>query len=278
MPSFIPVTAVQNLVEYLSKGIEDIPDEDWLRRKEALKRYKCEDPDYSIIMIARNEERFIYASLASISEQITNKKVEFILVDNGSSDRTCEIAERLGVRVILEKRAGWAEARQAGLAVAKGSIILTADGDNLYNPVWIDGITKSLERPEVIIACGQYCFYTFDNKYGFDLQLYQNLRWVNSKMRHTKRPFLNCLGGNMAYRRDLALSVGGYTMQVGRGEDGDLAFRLQDQGEIYFDDSREAFAYASLRNVLVDDSMFKTFKQRLGLHLKRIPEYFSRQN
>lgn len=277
MPNFIPSKAVQKLVQYLSLDIESIRPDDWIKRRADLARFQTEKPDYSIVMIARNEERYLFASLASIGEQKTDKSVELILVNNGSSDRTKEIAERLGVKVVDEMQAGWAEARQAGLNAAKGKIILSADGDNLYNPDWVDQMLSHFKDPEVVMACSQYSFYTFDNRYPLDLQLYQNLRWVNSKMRHSKRPHLNCLGGSLAYRADIARELGGFTLGVGRGEDGDLAFRMQDKGKIIFDDSRKAFSHSSLRNVLVDESLFKTLKQRLGTHLKRIPQYLSKQ-
>lgn len=277
MPNFYPGKEIQQIVPYLSMDMESIPADDWLRRRKQLERYQVSDPECSIVMIAFNEERYLYASLASLAEQISDRKVELILVDNNSSDRTKEIAERLGVRVVLEKKQGWAEARQAGLDVAKGEIILSADGDNLYNPHWVDTMAAHFSDPEVQAVCSQYSFYTFDNKYDLGLQLYQNLRWVNSKMRHKSRPHLNCLGGSLAYRRQTAVDVGGFTMGVGRGEDGDLTFRINDKGKIIFDDSRNAFAHSSLRHVFIDGSLRKTLANRLSTHLRRIPEYFTKQ-
>lgn len=277
MPNFIPGAAIQKLVPYLTTTVEEIKADDWLLRRKQLKRYQTENPRYSIVMIARNEERYLYASLASLAEQEFDGEIELILVNNGSTDRTKEIAERLGVRVIDENKPGWAEARQAGLMAAKGEIILSADGDNLYNPLWAKTMSAHFSNPKVVMVCSQYSFYTFDNRYTLGLQIYQNLRWINSKMRHAKRPHLNCLGGSLAYKVDAARSIGGFTMDVGRGEDGDLAFRLQHLGEIIFDDSRAAFSHSSLRNVLIDESLGKTLWSRLAVHLRRIPEYFSKQ-
>ncbi len=279
MPKFYPGKPVRHLVTYLSKSREDISPQDWLDRRKALSRFSdVEDPEISIVMIARNEERFLFASLASIGEQLTERKVELIWVNNGSTDGSRDIAERLGVKVVDEPKPGWAEARQAGLEAAKGKIILSADGDNIYNPHWLEALARHFDDPKVVMACSQYCLYTYDNKYGLDLQIYQNLRWINSKMRHSKRPHLNCLGGSLAYRAEVAREVGGFTMGVGRGEDGDLAFRMEKKGQIIFDDSEEAYAHSSLRNVLIEESLMKTLTQRLSVHLKRIPEYFSKQN
>lgn len=277
MFSYYPLASVQKLVPYLSKALEDITPQDWLDRRKSLERFRVDDPDLSIVMIARNEERFLFASLSSFGELELDQKTELIVVNNGSTDRTKEIAERLNVRVVDQPIAGWAEARQAGLSAAKGKIILSADGDNLYNPLWAKTLVAHFSDPNVVMACSQYCFYTFDNKYGLDLQFYQFLRWLNSKMRHSKRPHLNCLGGSLAYRSEKAREIGGFTMGVGRGEDGDLAYRLAPHGKIIFDDSKEAFAHSSLRNVLIDESLAKTFWHRITTNLKRIPEYFSKQ-
>ena len=75
MPNFIPSKSVQKLVQYLSQDIESIRPDDWIKRRAELARFRPEKPDYSIVMIARNEERYLFASLASIGEQNTLRKM-----------------------------------------------------------------------------------------------------------------------------------------------------------------------------------------------------------
>jgi glycosyltransferase involved in cell wall biosynthesis len=67
---------------------------------------------------------------------------EIIVVDNDSTDRTAEVAEDLGARVLHEKVRGYGRAYKTGLLEAKGDIIVTLDGDHSYPP---DAISYLLE-------------------------------------------------------------------------------------------------------------------------------------
>ncbi len=77
-------------------------------------------------MIAKNEEQLIGNSLESVSEIAD----EIIVVDTGSTDRTVEIAEGLGARVIHQPWNGsYGSARNVYLRAARGDWILVLDGD-----------------------------------------------------------------------------------------------------------------------------------------------------
>lgn len=275
MNSYIPIASIQALVPLLKKDLEKIDSALWIEVRNKLKRFKVEDPDFSIIMIARNEQRYLFASLASIANlDLGDRKVELIFVNNGSTDRTREIAERLDVTIVDEPTPGWGEAREAGLLKAKGSIILSADSDNLYPPTWLKTLSKPLlEKADIQVTCGQYCFYTYDNKYPPSIILYQRIRFVNSWLRSFKKPHLNAMGGNMAFRRKEAMSIGGFRHGIGRGEDGDLAFRLSRFGKTIFLGQKEALTYSSLRNVVTEGTLVQTFLNKIWMHLKRFPEY-----
>lgn len=67
---------------------------------------------------------------------------EVIVVDNDSTDRTAERAERLGARVIHEKIRGYGRAYKTGLLQARGDVIVTLDGDHSYP---VDAISYLLE-------------------------------------------------------------------------------------------------------------------------------------
>jgi glycosyltransferase involved in cell wall biosynthesis len=57
---------------------------------------------------------------------------EVIVVDNGSTDRSVEIAEEHGARVVHEPRRGYGSAYLRGLAEAQGEIVVMADADGTY--------------------------------------------------------------------------------------------------------------------------------------------------
>src|SRR3989344_4898447 len=76
------------------------------------------------IIIARNEEERIADCIDSISFCD-----ELIVVDNGSSDRTAQIAERMGAKIVACKTFDFSQVRSYGLNKAKGTWILYVDAD-----------------------------------------------------------------------------------------------------------------------------------------------------
>ena len=75
----------------------------------------------SIVIPAYNEERYLGCCLQVLrAPSYPASRFEIIVVDNGSSDGTAEIARRSGERVISEPRKGVAYARQTGFEAARG--------------------------------------------------------------------------------------------------------------------------------------------------------------
>jgi glycosyltransferase involved in cell wall biosynthesis len=87
----------------------------------------------SVVVAAFDEEVFIAEALGSVLAQ-TYRDVEVIVVDDGSSDRTAEIAQQFGVRVLRQPHEGAAAARNAGLAVAAGEYWTIFDADDVMPP------------------------------------------------------------------------------------------------------------------------------------------------
>jgi len=90
----------------------------------------------SLIIPAYNEEKLIYRTLLSVSKAIrkfefeTNEKVELIVVDNASTDRTVEIAKRFDATIVNEERHIIAAVRNAGAKVAQSDILCFLDADS----------------------------------------------------------------------------------------------------------------------------------------------------
>ena len=77
-----------------------------------------------------------------------------IVVDNASTDATAAIAREYGAKVVVENQQGVCFARQAGLQVARGEIIVSADADTSYPQDWLDNIERSFADTEVVAVAG----------------------------------------------------------------------------------------------------------------------------
>jgi glycosyltransferase involved in cell wall biosynthesis len=115
----------------------------------------------SFIIPAFNEELYIGECLDCILKYAKKRYHEIIVVDNGSIDRTSEIAQsRPGVRVVHEARRGITQARQRGLEEATGDLLAYLDADTRIPPSWLD-IAEQTFKEDDDIAClsGPYLYY-----------------------------------------------------------------------------------------------------------------------
>ena len=92
----------------------------------------------TVVIPCLNEEQGIEKVLRRIPPFVD----ETIVVDNGSTDRTGDVAARFGAVVIREDVRGYGRAYKKGFAGATGDIIVTLDGDHSYPP---DAISYLLE-------------------------------------------------------------------------------------------------------------------------------------
>jgi glycosyltransferase involved in cell wall biosynthesis len=86
----------------------------------------------SVVIPALNAERFIGEALESVHAQTLNVS-EIIVVDNGCSDRTAQIASELGAIVVAEKKRGLSPARNTGIRRSTQQWIALLDSDDLWD-------------------------------------------------------------------------------------------------------------------------------------------------
>ena len=91
--------------------------------------------EMSIVIPCLDEERTIGPCVESAFRALAMAHAtgEVVVVDNGSTDRSAEIAEAAGARVIHESRPGYGSAYLAGLSGSHGTYILMGDGDGTYD-------------------------------------------------------------------------------------------------------------------------------------------------
>ena len=85
----------------------------------------------TVILPTRNEEEAIEPTIDSIPTGWC-KKLEILVVDGNSSDKTRELALKKGARVHLEDRKGYGRAYRTGFDIASHEIIVTMDADCTY--------------------------------------------------------------------------------------------------------------------------------------------------
>lgn len=85
----------------------------------------------SVIIPAYQAEKYIAQAVDSVRRQNWAGELEIIVIDDGSADRTAEVAQTLDVQILRKAQGGAASARNAGLRTATGSLILLLDADDI---------------------------------------------------------------------------------------------------------------------------------------------------
>ena len=79
---------------------------------------------------------------------------EVLVVDNGSADRSADVASLAGARVIAEKRPGYGRAIRSGISAALGPIVVMADADWTYDMTKLPLLVEPVLRGEADLAIG----------------------------------------------------------------------------------------------------------------------------
>jgi glycosyltransferase involved in cell wall biosynthesis len=169
----------------------------------------------SIIIATRNRAASLARCLESLLEDPSTAAREIVVVDNGSSDDTQFVIERtsrdasLPVHHLIEHRRGHSNARNRGVAHARGQFLLFTDDDVTVSPGWVDAHLDVLEIEGVGGAGGRIlpCWesprpHWLDGPQASALELF-DYGLESFDMGPGKLP----LGANMSVRRDAARSI-----------------------------------------------------------------------
>ncbi len=189
----------------------------------------------SIVIPARNEEKYLPTCLKSLREQDYKGNYEIIIADNGSTDRTTEIARSFGAQVVpCPEKKGVFYARAVGASAANGDIIIQADADTIYPKHWLRRIYEQFAaHPKAAALSGRWT-YTKAPWWGWlEYGLRRGINWLTVLL--FQRPML-ISGATFAFRRKTFLAVGGYSGLQFSADQWGISGRLSRQGRVLYDD------------------------------------------
>lgn len=213
--------------------------------KGALRYRHQGHPDASVVIPAWNEARHIAKTLASVAkaQARSKKKVEVLIVDNGSDDDTAGIAEHAGAKVVSEPQKGVSYARQRGLEEAEAPVLIGTDCDSEVPEKWIDLHMRHYDDPDVAGVDGGYrfdrvhpVFHGYKACAAVVQSAFRLLRAMGAV--EEEHPERGQTGVNFSYRREAALQFG-YEPGKNLGEDMILGMKLEEVGRIVRDMSDE---------------------------------------
>lgn len=218
-----------------------------IRRAKLYKRRPAGyNPFVSVIIPAYNEEKVIAATVRSILRS-HYRKLEVIIVDDGSKDDTCEIALQLAgrskrVRVFSTANHGKSTAINHGLSKAKGSIVVSIDADTVFTASTLGKLVRHFADPKVGAVSGSVKVGNVINS----LTLWQSLDYIiGIHVERNAQAFLDAImivpGACGAWRKSAITELGGYTGQT-LAEDFDLTLTMQQAGYTVLQDN-EAISY-----------------------------------
>jgi len=129
-------------------------------------------PKVSVIITTFNRRHFLPDAFRSVASQDYEDR-EIIIVDDGSTDNTCDDASLLPARYIWKKNGGISSARNAGLNAAQGEYVAFLDVDDLWKKKKLSIQLKAMEETGMLLS------------YTDEIWL-RNGKRLNQKLRHSK--------------------------------------------------------------------------------------------
>ena len=178
----------------------------------------------SVIIPCYNAEPFLAEALESVLKQ-TRPAGEILVVDDGSTDRSAEIARSYGARVIsMGRNSGHAAARNVGIEAARSDLIAWLDADDYWNPNHCEVVCGLLERhPDVATAYS--AVRLFGSRTG--------VLYMSPRDHEPFDGFWICFRGNLwpplnsaVTRRFALIKIGGFNPQIRFASDFDFFLRM----------------------------------------------------
>jgi len=143
----------------------------------------------SVIIPVYNTEKYLEDCIKSVTKQ-TLEEIEIICINDGSTDKSLEILERLSnfderIKILNRENRGSARARNEGILTAKGNYITFVDSDDKIEKTFLEKTYESANSNNAdICCCGYYVYYQNKNK-----KKYANPKYRLDVLRKYPQPF-----------------------------------------------------------------------------------------
>jgi glycosyltransferase involved in cell wall biosynthesis len=180
----------------------------------------------SVVICVKDVQNYIEKCIRSLLNQ-SFKDFEIIIIDDGSIDNTESIIKKFNngnrIKYFKNKRnLGIAKSRNIGLKLSNGEYIFFTDGDCVAAEDWIEQGVKYLKNSDCVGVEGKIYYVSKTYKPTFSDHVSEN----------------KCGGlfmtGNMAYKKSVIESIGGFDERYTYFEDRDLGLRAKKVGKICF--------------------------------------------
>jgi len=183
-------------------------------------------PKVSVVVCSYNGAGTIRDTLEHLS-RLDYPNYEVIVVNDGSKDATPEIAKEYGIHLISTPNQGLGQARNQGLAAARGEFVVYIDDDAYPPPLWLKYLVSAFLRSDHACIGGPNLVPPEDG-------------WIGQCVADSPGGPLHVLiddeiaehvpGCNMAFRRSCLAAIGGFDpLYRAAGDDVDVCWRLQDK-------------------------------------------------
>jgi poly-beta-1,6 N-acetyl-D-glucosamine synthase len=212
-------------------------------------------PFVSILVPVYNEEKVVADSVKSLLE-LDYQNYEIIVINDGSSDRTKEVTEKLvgyqkgrygdiKVSLINKPNGGKSRALNAGIKMARAEIILCMDGDSQLSPDSVKLAVRHFSNPEIGAVAGNVKVLN-RRKLLTDLQALEYIEGLN--MARSAQSFIrlvNIIPGPIGLFRKKAIEEAGYYSSDTFAEDADLTLKILANGwKIYYEPNSISYTEA----------------------------------
>ena len=186
-------------------------------------------PKISVVVCTYNGASTIRDTLEALRD-LDYPAFEVIVVNDGSTDETGQIASTYPYRVIDEENQGLSRARNTGIAAATGEIVAFIDDDAYPDPHWLRFLALSFMEGNYAAVGGPNLAPSND---GWRADAIANAPGGPNAVLISDRIAEHIPGCNMAFRKSALEAVGGFDPRFRTaGDDVDICWRLQDRGEV----------------------------------------------